>query len=47
MEELVEGRTEGTEGDGNHIGRSTVPANPDPWELPEAELPTKILHELI
>ena len=32
---------EGTEGDGNPIGRPTVSTNLDPWELPETEPPTK------
>jgi hypothetical protein len=31
------GRTEGTEGDGNLIGRPAVSANLDPWELPETK----------
>ena len=31
----VRGRIEGTEGDGNPIGRPTVSTNLDPWELPE------------
>ena len=29
----VRGRIEGTEGDGNPIGRPTVSTNLDPWEL--------------
>jgi hypothetical protein len=37
----VRGRIEGTEGDGNPIGRPTVSTNLDPWELPETKPPTK------
>jgi hypothetical protein len=37
----VSGRIEGTEGDGDPIGRPTVSTNLDPWEAPETELPTK------
>ena len=40
MEDGGEG-TEGTEGDGNPTGRTTVSTNLDPWELPETEPPTK------
>jgi len=36
----VRGRIEGTEGDGNPIGRPTVSTNPDSWELPETNSPT-------
>jgi hypothetical protein len=35
------GRIEGTEGDGNPIGRPTASANLDPWELSETKPPTK------
>jgi hypothetical protein len=37
----VRGRIEGTEGDGNPIGRPTVSIYLDPEELPETEPPTK------
>jgi hypothetical protein len=37
----VRGRIEGDKRDGNPIGRATVSINLDPWELPEAESPTK------
>ena len=37
----VRGRIEGTEGDGNPIGRSSVSTNLDPWQLPEIKPPTK------
>ena len=37
----VRGRTEGAEGDGNHIGRTTVSTNLDPAELQETEPLTK------
>ena len=37
----VMGRIEGTEEDGNTIGRPTVPTNLDPRELPETKPPTK------
>ena len=33
----VRGRIEAAEGDGKPIGRSTVPTNLDPCELPETE----------
>jgi hypothetical protein len=35
MKGLARERTEGTEGDGNPIGKSTLSTNLDPWELPE------------
>jgi hypothetical protein len=37
----VLGRTEGAEGDCYAIGRKIISTNPDPSELPEANLPTK------
>ena len=37
----VRGRIEGTEGDDNPIGRPTVSANLNLWELPETKPPTK------
>ena len=37
----IRGKIEGAEGDGNPIGRPTVSANLDPWELPETKPPTK------
>jgi hypothetical protein len=39
--ERVRGRIEGTEGDGNPIGRQTKSTNLDPWELPHTNPPTK------
>ena len=35
----VRGRIEGTEGDGNPVGRPTVPTNLDPWEISKSEPP--------
>ena len=37
----VRGRIEEAEGDANPIGRTTVSANLNPWELPKSEPPTK------
>jgi len=37
----VGGRVEAAEGNGNPIGRPTKSTNLDPWELLEAEPPTK------
>jgi hypothetical protein len=37
----VRGRIEGTERGGNPTGRPTVSTNPDPWELPGTEPPTR------
>jgi hypothetical protein len=37
----VRGRIAGTEEYGNHIARSTVSTNLDPWGLPDTEPPTK------
>jgi hypothetical protein len=37
----VRGRTEGAEGDGNPIGRTTVSTNPDSLELSETKPKTK------
>lgn len=37
----IEGRIEGTEGDGNPTGRSTVTTKLGPWSNPENELPTE------
>jgi hypothetical protein len=37
----VRGRTEGTKGDGNPIGRPTVSTNLDPSEFTEIKPPTK------
>jgi len=37
----VRGRTEGTEGAGNPIGRPIVPTNLHPWEFPKTEISTK------
>jgi hypothetical protein len=34
-------RTEGAEGDGNPIGRTTVSTNLDPWKLPKTKKKTK------
>ena len=39
------GKNEGTEGDGNPIGRPTVSTNLDSWELPETK-PHIIEHSL-
>lgn len=38
-------RTEGSEGDGNPVGRPTVSTNVDPWQLPEFQ-PPKSIHGL-
>ena len=43
MELYGRGRSEGTEVDGNTIGKPTVLANLDSWEFSEAE-PTMIEH---
>jgi hypothetical protein len=37
----IRGRSEGTEADGNPVGRTTVLTNLDLWELSEANPPTK------
>jgi hypothetical protein len=37
----VRERIEEAEADGNLIGRTAVPTNSDPWELPETKLSTK------
>jgi hypothetical protein len=37
----VKGRIEGTEGDGNPIGRPTMSPNLIAWEFPESEPPIK------
>ena len=40
-------RIEGTEGDGNPIGRPTVSTNLDSWELPETEHQPKSIQMLV
>lgn len=37
----VRGRTEGAKGEGHPTERTRVLTNPDPWKLPETELPTR------
>jgi len=37
----VRGRVERIQGDGNPIGRQTMSANLNPWELSETKPPTK------
>ena len=39
----IRGRVEEAEGEGDSIGRPAVSTDPDPWELPETELPTKTI----
>jgi hypothetical protein len=40
----LRGRTAGTEGDCNPIGRTTISSNPDISEHPETKPPTKNIH---